>query len=133
MAAPEMALDERRARLGLLPEHLDVTAHAHDRRWRSEAGERLSADAGRQSGDDRARRPGGFIERAREVQHHCNAQIDHVLREEAGVDQPAATALTYRQIGCIVANLLNIGSAVVVPLDQLDYPTPDSGDEADDG
>jgi hypothetical protein len=34
-----------------------------------------------------------------------------------------------RHLGRIVANLLNIVSAVVVPLDQLDYPSEEIDEE----
>ena len=76
-----------------------------------------------------------FITRAREIQRRCHARIDALLREEVAVPQPAATVLTYRHLARITANLLNIVSAVVMPLDQLDYPTPDAPggpDEAED-
>lgn len=64
-----------------------------------------------------------FIERARRLKRHCRDRIDALLREEADAPQPAASALTYRHLARIAANLLNIVSAVVVPLDRLDYPT----------
>jgi phosphate uptake regulator len=70
-----------------------------------------------------------FIERARELQEHCRTQIDELLRDDADAPQPAASALTYRHISRICSNLLNIVSAVVVPLDQLDYP---GGEESED-
>lgn len=63
-----------------------------------------------------------FIERTRSLQEHCRQRIRQLLREEAEMPQAAATALTYRHCGRIAANLLNIVSAVVMPLDQLDYP-----------
>jgi phosphate transport system protein len=72
---------------------------------------------------------GAFIEQARDLQRHCHRQIDELLLERADVPQPAATVLTYRQFARVLANLLNIVSAVVVPLDQLDYPTRVSGEE----
>lgn len=72
---------------------------------------------------------GTFIERARDLQRHCHARIEELLREEREAPQPAATALTYRQLARILANLLNIVSAVVVPLDQLDYPVRQPGEE----
>jgi phosphate uptake regulator len=72
-----------------------------------------------------------FIERARALQTHTRGRIDELL---VGDDdpQPAASVLTYRHIGRIVANLLNITSAVVMPLDQLDYPTPPDADTEED-
>jgi len=65
-----------------------------------------------------------LIVEAREVQAHYREQVDQLLREELSVPQPVASALTYRHCGRIMANVLNIASAVVMPLDQLDYPTP---------
>ena len=63
-----------------------------------------------------------FIEEAREIQRYCTGRIDELLLERIDVVQPAATVLTYRQFARILANLINIVSAVVVPLDQIDYP-----------
>jgi phosphate uptake regulator len=81
------------------------------------------------SDDDRAA-ANDFIERARAVQLHCTAWIARIVREEVELPQPAASALTYRHCARITANLLNITSAVVMPLDQLDYPelNPDEED-----
>ncbi len=71
---------------------------------------------------------GRFIDKARELQEHCHGQIDQLLRSQAEVPQAAATVLTYRHLGRVMANLLNIVSAVVMPLDRLDYPDDDSSD-----
>lgn len=65
-----------------------------------------------------------FIVAARELQQWCGQRIDAALQDDATVPQPAASALTYRHLSRILANLLNIVSAVVMPLDQLDYPSP---------
>ena len=86
-----------------------------------------------------------LIKEARAVQQGCAARLDDVLRAEAGEEvlqagladigagastwdpqrlgQPVALALTYRHLGRVAANALNILSSVVVPLDHLDYPT----------
>lgn len=72
-----------------------------------------------------------FIERARGLQEHCRARIEALLLERDQVPQAAASVLTYRHLTRIVANLLNVVSAVIMPLDQLDYPTPEAGDDAD--
>lgn len=72
---------------------------------------------------------GEFIARARELQAYCHEQIDELLLERLDVPQPAASVLTYRQIARVLANLLNIVSAVVVPLDRLDYPTRVPGED----
>lgn len=85
-----------------------------------------------------------LIKQARAAQQACSARLDDVIRSESGdafphaaqadavVDrtatwaldpgQPVALALTYRHLGRIAANALNIVSSVVVPLDRLDYP-----------
>lgn len=70
-----------------------------------------------------------FITRARTIQRHCMDTITRLVREELDVPQPAATAITYRHLARICANLLNITSAVVMPLDQLDYPQREAGSE----
>ena len=82
-----------------------------------------------------------LIRQARAAQQACSARLDDVLRDEAGVEvgpdvaddwsgwvadarsQPVALALTYRHLGRLAANALNIASSVVVPLDRLDYPS----------
>lgn len=69
-----------------------------------------------------------FINRARELQDHCHARIDELLREDVDAPQPTASGLTYRHLARIVANLLNVVSSVVMPLDQLDYPERDDAD-----
>jgi phosphate uptake regulator len=85
-----------------------------------------------------------LIKQARAAQQACSARLDDVIRDESGDDvpqaalasdvvdgsmwrvhwseQPVALALTYRHLGRIAANVLNIVSSVVVPLDRLDYP-----------
>lgn len=70
-----------------------------------------------------------FLERARALQQHCQEQMDELLLERLDVPQPAASVLTYRQLARVLANLLNIVSAVVVPLDRLDYPFRVQGEE----
>lgn len=64
-----------------------------------------------------------FIARARELQQRCTQQIAIALTDDGAMPQPAASALTYRHLSRILANLLNIVSAVIMPLDQLDYPS----------
>jgi phosphate uptake regulator len=85
-----------------------------------------------------------LIKEARSVQQACSARLDDVVRDESGDEvevaaamgvggdataaddggprQPVALALTYRHLGRIAANALNIASSIVVPLDRLDYP-----------
>jgi phosphate uptake regulator len=85
-----------------------------------------------------------LIKDARSVQQACTARLDDVVRDESGDEvavtaainaggdasiteygeppQPVALALTYRHLGRIAANALNIASSIVVPLDRLDYP-----------
>jgi len=82
-----------------------------------------------------------LIKQARAAQEACSARLDDVIRGESGdavpnaaqagdatggwsrpPEQPVALALTYRHLGRVAANALNIVSSVVVPLDRLDYP-----------
>lgn len=86
----------------------------------------MITDAARVFADDDREAAHAFIERARDLQSHCTEAIGRSLRSDTG-PQPAASALSYRHLSRILANLLNIVSAVVVPLDQLDYPTPTRG------
>ena len=67
-----------------------------------------------------------FIERARRLQERSRSRITELLAGGGDPLQPAASVLTYRQFSRIVANLLNVVSAVVVPLDRLDYPEPEA-------
>lgn len=83
----------------------------------------MISEAARIFADDDREAAEGFVERARALQSRCRDYIDELLAERLPAPQPAASALTYRHLARIVANLLNIVSAVVVPLDQLDYPT----------
>lgn len=64
-----------------------------------------------------------FIAKGRRVQRDCHGRIEELLLERSTAPQAAATALTYRHLGRIVAHLLNAVSGVVMPLDRLDYPT----------
>lgn len=88
----------------------------------------MIAEAARIFADDDREAAREFITRARTLQRWCVDWIARLVREEVDVPQPAASALTYRHLARIAANLLNIVSAVVVPLDRLDYP--DREDEA---
>jgi hypothetical protein len=90
----------------------------------------MIAEAARIFLDDDQEAAESFITRARELQQHCRQQTDDLLLDRGEYPQPAASVLTYRHMSRIVANLLNIVSAVVVPLDQLDYPT--QGEDDDD-
>jgi phosphate uptake regulator len=90
----------------------------------------MIAEAARIFLDDDQEAAEAFITRARDLQQHCRQQTDDLLLDRGEYPQPAASVLTYRHMSRIVANLLNIVSAVVVPLDQLDYPT--QGEDDDD-
>jgi phosphate uptake regulator len=85
----------------------------------------MIVEAARIFSDDDQEAAQDFIERARAVQRHCMGWIVRLVRERVDVPQPAASALTFRHMARISANLMNIISAVVMPLDQLDYPTRD--------
>ena len=83
----------------------------------------MITEAGQIFSDDDREAALDFIERSREIQLRVRGRIDELLVDEADLPQPAATVLTLRHLGRIVANLLNIVSAVVMPLDQIDYPS----------
>jgi phosphate uptake regulator len=88
----------------------------------------MIAEAARVFADDDREAALEFITRARDLQRWCVGWIARLVREEVDVPQPAASALTYRHLARIAANLLNIVSAVVVPLDRLDYPDDEEGE-----
>jgi phosphate uptake regulator len=90
-------------------------------------------EAGRIFSDDDQEAAHDFIERSRQLQRRCRDRIEELLQERTDLPQAAASVLSYRHLSRIVANLLNIVSAVVVPLDQLDYPTAEGvREELDD-
>lgn len=92
----------------------------------------MITEAGSILAEDDRRVAQTFVEVARDLQEHARQQIDGLLRSQDDVPQAAATVLTYRHLGRIVANLLNIVSAVIMPLDRLDYPGESSeGDSTD--
>ena len=94
----------------------------------SDLGARISpliADVAEAFRSDDEARAEAAIEAAREVQTRCRARINELLREEVDVPYPAATALSYRQLSRVAANVLNIASSVVMPLHQIDYPRQD--------
>lgn len=88
-------------------------------------------EAGRIFSDDDQDAAHDFIERSRELQRRCRGRIDELLQERTELPQPAASVLSFRHLARIVANLLNVVSAVVVPLDQLDYPSEEIDEERD--
>lgn len=91
----------------------------------------MITEAGRIFTDDDRDAAHAFIERSRDLQRQCRRRIDELLLDVEGLPQPAASGLSFRHLSRIVANMLNIVSAVVVPLDQLDYPA-EQIDEEDD-
>ncbi len=83
----------------------------------------MITEAGQIFADDDRDAALDFIDRSRELQQRVRVRIDELLIGESDLPQPAATVLTFRHLGRIVANLLNIVSSVVMPLDQIDYPS----------
>lgn len=77
------------------------------------------AEAFRADDVDRAH---AVLAEAQELKERCRVRIDALLREEEDVPSPAATVLTYRQVSRVAANVINIASAVVMPLDETSYP-----------
>jgi phosphate uptake regulator len=91
----------------------------------------MIAEAGRIFSDDDREAALDFIERSRELQRRSRRWIEDLLQERTELPQAAASVLSFRHLARIVANLLNIVSAVVVPLDQLDYPSEEIDEERD--
>jgi phosphate uptake regulator len=83
----------------------------------------MITEAGRVFSDGDTDGAYAFIDRSREIQRRCRRWIDALLLDKESYPQPAASGLSFRHLARITANLLNITSAVVVPLDQLDYPS----------
>jgi phosphate uptake regulator len=91
----------------------------------------MITDAGRIFADGDTDGAHAFIDRSREIQRRCRRWIDLLLLDHGSYPQPAASGLSFRHLARITANLLNITSAVVMPLDQLDYPSEAIEEEGD--
>jgi hypothetical protein len=57
-----------------------------------------------------------------------DARVSALVRTEDPEEQAVAEALTYRYLKRIVAHLMNVLSAVVMPIDRLDYFDEDPED-----
>lgn len=78
---------------------------------------------------DDVERARGIITDTQQLRDRCRERIDALLREDVDVPYPAATTLTYRQLQRVAANITNIASSIVLPLDAIDYPGAGDGDE----
>jgi phosphate uptake regulator len=112
------------ARLGELPEGAD---------WR-----RVATDVAQMIDDTRAafRARDGDLCRALRLRgdtllHRCDDEVSALIRLEDPGAQAVARALAWRYIKRIVAHLMNVLSAVIMPLDRLDYFDEDPEDRAD--
>jgi phosphate uptake regulator len=88
-------------------------------RYISEAG-----DAFRQRDEEWAR---DLLTRGSEMLDFSDERVSHLVRGEGG-DQAVARALAHRYLKRVVAHLMNLLSAVVMPLDKLDYFDEDPED-----
>jgi phosphate transport system protein len=58
----------------------------------------------------------------------CDEGVSALVRDSNAQPQPVARALAYRYLKRVVAHLMNVLSAVVMPLDRLDYFDEDPED-----
>ncbi len=65
-----------------------------------------------------------------ELLERFDARVSALVRAEDVAEQPVARALGYRYLKRVVAHLMNLLSAVVMPLDQLDYYIQDPENRA---
>jgi phosphate uptake regulator len=112
------------ARLGELPEAAE---------WR-----RVAADVAQMVDDTGAafRARDGARCRALRVRgdtllHRCDEEVSALIRRDDPGAQAVARALAWRYLKRIVAHLMNVLSAVIMPLDRLDYFDEDPEDRAD--
>lgn len=62
---------------------------------------------------------------------HFDERVSALVRGEGEAMQPVARALAYRYLKRVVAHLMNVLSAVVMPVDKLDYFDEDPEDRVD--
>ena len=62
-----------------------------------------------------------FLTRGDAMTDHYDEQVNRLLSDDPGTDQPAPTALAYRYYKRVVSHLLNIITSLVMPVDKLDY------------
>ena len=112
------------ARLGDLPEAAD---------WR-----RVAADVARMIDDTGAAFRARDGSRCRALRmsgdallHRCDEEVSALIRRDDPGAQAVARALAWRYFKRVVAHLMNVLSAVIMPLDRLDYFDEDPEDRAD--
>jgi phosphate uptake regulator len=69
-----------------------------------------------------------LLTRGDELLDSFDADVSALVRADHPGDQAVAKALTYRYVKRIVAHLMNVLSAVVMPIDRLDYFDEDPED-----
>jgi phosphate uptake regulator len=62
--------------------------------------------------------------------HRCDQEVSALIRRDDPGAQAVARALAWRYIKRVVAHLMNVLSAVIMPLDRLDYFDEDPEDRA---
>jgi len=112
------------ARLGELPDAAE---------WR-----RVAADVAQMIDDTGAAfrtRDGGRCRALRmhgdALLHRCDEEVSALIRRDDPGPQAVARALAWRYVKRVVAHLMNVLSAVIMPLDRLDYFDEDPEDRAD--
>jgi phosphate uptake regulator len=63
--------------------------------------------------------------------HRCDEEVSVLIRRDDPGPQAVARALAWRYLKRVVAHLMNVLSAVIMPLDRLDYFDEDPEDRAD--
>lgn len=77
---------------------------------------------------DRSR---GLLSRGDRLLKECDQRVSAIVRGEDTGQQPVARALALRYLKRVVAHVMNLLTAVVMPLDQLDYFDEDPEDRDD--
>jgi phosphate transport system protein len=86
-----------------------------------------SAEAFRDRDDTRAKE---LLRRGDALLDRFDARVSELVREEHPDHQAVAVALTHRYLKRIVAHAMNVLSAVVMPVDRLDYFDEDPEDRS---
>ncbi|MEZ5065770.1 MAG: phosphate uptake regulator PhoU [bacterium] len=82
---------------------------------------KLFADVRKSFRDGNAEAARDAITRGRETMRRCEAEIREIAATEKSVPVAVALVLIGRHLKRIVAHLVNIATAVVVPADRIDY------------
>jgi len=88
------------------------------------------ADAARAFGERDLEASRTLLRRGDELLDGFDRQVSELVREPHPDHQSVAVALTYRYLKRIIAHMMNVLSAVVMPIDRLDYFDEDPEDRS---